>query len=127
MSTNGKRKPAEATLIAALAAGCTQAKAAHRSGLSERTVARRLDDPCFRAEVARARSVMLERTLAMLAEATVEAVTTLQELVRDGSPSIRLGAARAILDYTAKFRDQTDFAVQLDRIEAVVESGFAGR
>ena len=121
MSVNGTpKKPPEAALIAALAAGCTRANAGERAGLSERTVARRLKDPGFRTEVNRARSEILERSLGLLADRTTVAVATLSELLDDESPYVKLQASKAILDHALKFREQADLARRVEELEGLL-------
>ena len=46
------------------------------------------------------------------------AVAALRALLSDPSASIRLGAARAILDNTMKMRESAELASRVDEIEA---------
>ena len=112
------RSRADALLLSELAAGSTIADAAQRAGVSPATVRRRLADPTFRAQLARAQSELVERATAALTSASTEAVETLRELLRDGPPSTRLQAARAILDAAPKWRDTADIEQRLAAIEA---------
>ena len=105
-------------LLSELAAGSTIATTAQRAGVSPATVRRRLADPTFRALLARAQTELVERATAALTSASTEAVETLRELLRDGPPSTRLQAARAILDAAPKWRDTADIEQRLAAIEA---------
>lgn len=86
-------------LIAALARGATQARAAQESGCSERTVRRRLEDENFRARVQAAREEPLQRATGALAAGAPSAVNTLLKLMTSAkNESVRLGAAKALFD-----------------------------
>ena len=86
--------------------GATVENAAQKAGVSVRTAHRRLADPAFRQQLAEVRSDMLKRTVSMLAAAGLESVKTLVNLQGSASASVRLGAARAILDLGIKLRDR---------------------
>src|SRR3954470_7031286 len=93
-------------LLTALAGGQTLRDAARVAGVSERTVARRWADPGFRAEALELRSRLLDRAAGQLAAANTEAVTAMHDLLVADSGSVRLGAARAILELGRKFQEQ---------------------
>ena len=81
-----------------LARGKTRAQAAEASGLSERTVYARLRDPVFVARVVELRHAFVDEAVAKLSSAAGQAADTLLELLnRAQPPTVRLGAARAIL------------------------------
>ena len=89
----------EDSLVAALARGATQSRAAQESGLSPRTVRRRLADVGFRAKVATARSEMIGRAAGTVAAAATTALKTLVDLMSSGkSETARLQAAKTIVD-----------------------------
>lgn len=96
--TSGGRKAANTAIIAALAAGCTQAEAARRAGVSERTVRRRLEDITFTELVETARGELLDRTVGKVADAATRGVETLEGLLDADSERVRLGAARALVE-----------------------------
>ena len=62
-------------LIAALAGGATVQAAAEQTGMAERTVYRRLEDPAFKARVSEARSEMLSRAVGNLADCSTAAAS----------------------------------------------------
>ncbi len=93
------RTNSESLLIAALARGCSQSEAARAAGISDRTVRRRLQDKAFRGKVREARREMLMTTVGALSDAGSAAVRALRQLLTAESDSVRLGAAKAILDH----------------------------
>src|SRR5688500_2460929 len=102
------RKNADDAWIVSLAAGWTIREACEHAGISERTAYRRLDDPLFRQHIAEARAGMVERSLGKLADASAEAVATLRTLLAAQGETVRLGAARNILELGAKLRDSVE-------------------
>ena len=112
------RKPKDcAELTLALACGATPESAAQKTGLSPRTVYRRLADPAFRAEVERVKAQILERAVGMSGAATLASIKTLTALQESAkSEAVRLGAARSLVDIHCKLRQIAD---QQSRIEAM--------
>lgn len=114
-----QRKKNEDALLLALACGATIENAARQCGLSDRTVYRRLKDPEFLQQIKTLRADMVRRSSGMLTAAAGEAVRTLLELLKSGSPPpIRLGAARAVLEIGVKVREMTDLEADLKVLEA---------
>src|SRR4051812_19900031 len=111
------RKKAEETLLQALACGATVDTAARQTGLSKRTIYRRLADPKFGRQVQELSADMVRRTARMLTAAGGESVKTLLELQKPNQPAAtRMGAAKAVLDSGPKLRE----AVELEeRIAAL--------
>ena len=102
MTTNGKRKRDDELLVLAIATGSSVCNAAELTGFGERTVRRRLDEPEFVARIDAVRLEIRDRTVGKLTHAMTDAVDTLQELLSADTDSIRLGAARSILDSCTK-------------------------
>ena len=118
--TENTALPDEMAVIV-LAGGGTYAEAGTAIGMSERTIKRRMAEESFRQRVAEARSSMVQRTAGMLSQATVVATETLLELMDPSMPpTVRLGAARTVLDAEPDYRE-TD--ALLDRLQAL-EDGF---
>jgi hypothetical protein len=117
MSHQG-RHGADDALLLALACGATKENAALKAGVSERTVYRRLKDPDFRQRLQALRSDMVQRAANVLTAAAMEAVKTLLSL-QEGtvSNSVRLGAARAILEQGARLRELADVEERLTALE----------
>jgi hypothetical protein len=104
-------------LIAALAGGLTVAAAAKKAKLSERTVYRRLQDPAFRTAVSQACGAMLSQAIGLLAASAVEAVSTLKEALADEDASVRIRAARSVLELGQRLRQQLEFEERLFNLE----------
>ena len=108
-------------LCFALACGSTVEAAAAKSGLAERTVYRRLEDPDFREHLQEFRGQMVERASAMLSASGMEAVKTLLGLLERSIPhAIRLGAAKAILEIGMKLRDLLEVEQRLAALEKAI-------
>jgi transposase len=121
MAGNG-RKNADHALMLALACGATIESAARKSGVSESTVYRRLKDPGFQRELAKLQSEMVQRATAMLTASTLEAAKTLLSLQDPSNPpGIRLGAARAIVDFGVKMRQLVELEERLTAMEALLK------
>ncbi len=123
----GRNKKADAGLVLALACGASAENAAQKAGVSVRTVYRRLAEPAFRAEVDGVRAEMVRRTAGMLTAAGVASLktfTTLQESAV--SESVRLGAARAIIELGCKLRESVELTERLAALEARLEQWLGG-
>jgi hypothetical protein len=113
----GGRKTADDALALALAAGRTAREAAAACGLSERTAYRRLADPAFRRRADALRADLVDRALGRLADGMADAADTLRLLLGARSESVRLGAARALLEVGAKLRESVDLEQRLRAVE----------
>src|SRR5712691_3427053 len=112
-----RTKPANSPVLA-LACGATVERAARQSGVSPRTVYRRLADPAFRKEVHDLRVEMLQRSAATLTAAASEAIKTLLTLQQPAEAgAVRLGAAKAILEIGMKLREMVDIEARLMELE----------
>jgi hypothetical protein len=109
-------------LALALARGMTQAEAATEAGVGERTVCRRLDDPAFRATVARFRSRLMDRAVGRLAAASDRAIDRLLELVDNSEDIIRLRASKVLLDQLVKQGIFHDHDARLGAVEDRLEA-----
>jgi hypothetical protein len=119
----GRKRKADTGLIVALACGSSPENAAQKSGLSLRTVYRRLQEPSFRAQVQQVRADMVRRTAGMLSAsglAAVKTFTTLQDSAT--SESVRLRAARAILELGCKLRETVELMERMAALEARLET-----
>jgi hypothetical protein len=117
MAHNGRQKADDAILMA-LACGATVENAARTAGVAPRTVHRRLTDPGFSQRLHAIRADMVQRTAGMLTGASMEAVKILLELLKPTNPaSVRLGAARAILENGMKVREKAELEDRLVALE----------
>lgn len=110
-------KSGDEHLITALASGASYAKAAAATGLSLRTVNRRMADPDFRRRVSDARFALMEQALGSLASYMPDAAQTLKGLLSSTWDFARLGAARAILETGLKMRDVLELEARIARLE----------
>jgi hypothetical protein len=107
-------------LATALAVGGTVEGAAHHAGVSERTAFRRLQDPAFRERIAGARRRMFEQAAARLTARSTSAADALGDLLGADSESVRLGAARSILELGAKLREAVELEARVAELEVAV-------
>jgi hypothetical protein len=109
------------TLIAHLAAGNSWDAVVQLTGVSKATIARRMRDPKFRRKVREARAIVLERTLGLIAEGSVEAGIVLRNLlVNSTSERTKLGAARILLGAEAKFRETEELKADVEDLKEQV-------
>jgi hypothetical protein len=98
-------KKGDSRLLMALAAGCTVSHAAKLAEVSERTAFRRLADPEFLNRLRATKVDMVERAVDRLSATAVQAVDTLRALLSADSESVRLGAARAVLEHAGRLHE----------------------
>ncbi len=69
---------------------------------------------------------MFEQALGAVASAGVTAAQTLRDLLRASSESVRLGAARSVLELGSRLRESVELEERLSRLEQVLETGKEG-
>jgi hypothetical protein len=119
----GRKRKADTGLVVALACGASPESAAQKSGLSLRTVYRRLADPSFCQQVQQVRVEMVRRSAGMFTAAgmaSIKTFTTLQESAT--SEAVRLGAARAIIELGCKLRETIELTERMAALEARLET-----
>ena len=116
------RRKGDATLIVALAKGLTMRAAAEEAGVSERTVQRRMKDPDFRQAVDAARGQLISETLGRLVSSGSSAAATLQALLKARAEHVQLGAARAILELTQRYRESDELERRIAALEQAAEA-----
>jgi hypothetical protein len=123
MMAGSGRKNADGRLAVLLAAGLSITKAAAKAGVGERTVYRRLKDPDFRRRVSEAREAMVAKTVGRLAALGNLAVGQLHGLLsrETTGEQVRLGAARAALDFLFRSNEQYTLAKQVEDLRRQVE------
>jgi hypothetical protein len=105
VDANGDDFRGDDALFQAMLNGANVRCAAAMSGLSERTVFRRLADPVFNQRLEKARENVRGSILARLNDAADAAVDTLWHLLDNEEPSIQLSAARSLLDALVKVQN----------------------
>jgi hypothetical protein len=121
MAENGRRK-GDAALLLALAAGQTVRDAARAAGIGERTATRRLADSDYRRRVTELRTAMVARALGQMADGMADAAATLRGLLSAKADTVKLGAARALLEFGVRLRE----SVELDERLRALEGQLAG-
>ena len=116
MAASGRQR-ADPILIAELLSGATPADAAPRAGISERTLRRRLQNPEFRARLTAEGDDIIAAAARGPVDASRGAVSTLQDLLGEGPPAIRLGAAKSILELAPRWRNEREVDERLAAIE----------
>jgi HEAT repeat protein len=117
-SARPKRRKNDDVLLMALACGCTVENASRSARISPRTAHRRLADPEFCQRLQATQTDMAKRVTATLTAAASEAATGLLTLLNSTSESVRLGAAKAILELECKAREITQVIEHLAKVEA---------
>lgn len=125
MNRNGTLKPylGQDAMVVALARGKTVTEACGQTGISRTTVYRWLGDPGFCHRVEATRKELFDRAIGRLADSASAAADTLAGLLQDGSPTIRLGAARANLELAIRWKklDAVDGKlVSAERVKDVI-------
>jgi hypothetical protein len=117
------KQNADEALLLALACGATVENAARTAGMSARTAHRRLADPAFQRRLQDLRTAMIQRAVGMLTAAALEAVKTLIALQDLSVPAaVRLGAARTVLEFGIRMRENAELAQRIAALEAQVGS-----
>lgn len=109
--------------ITALLAEKTIGEAAKQTGIGERTLSRWLTgDECFRVALRQAQDQAIDRAVTRLAGAAANAVNVLDTIVNDDNEksSIRVAAAKAILDNTLKWSELHDLARRISELEQAI-------
>jgi hypothetical protein len=116
---NGPLTPKQEAAALALAAGRTLGQAARDCGGGERTLKTWLhDQPAFGRRISELRAEMTSRALGRLVDCMASAAETLDHLSRKGkSETVRLGAARAVLELGTKLRESVELEERLAEVE----------
>ena len=114
----GKPRRNDGALVDLLAAGRSNADAARLSGISVRTVNRRMADSDFRQRLDVRRAEMFERGAARMADLVSRSIDTLSELMEQSkSESIRLSAAKSVIDGAVRLRELISIESRLAEME----------
>ena len=121
---SGPWNPRQERVAVLLASGSTVVQAAAETGAGERTVHGWLDNPGYRAFVARTRDRILDSTIGRLTDSATRAVAVLESLLGSENDSVRLRAATSILDALIKTREHSEIASRVAELEQrVAETG----
>jgi hypothetical protein len=111
------------SVIVALLAHPKIADAAKTAGVNESTVWRLMQNEAFQRRYKQAQDEALNGALGSLQGAAIEAISTLREIATDGkSETARTQAAKSILDYTFKVREQFGLEERIKQLEATLKA-----
>lgn len=115
--------------LAALLSSDTQAEAAAKIGISDRTMRGYLADPEFNAEYQRRKRRLVSDATRQIQTSYQVAINALREIVESklSSEAGRISAARALLEYGMKFTEVNEVMTQLENIENAIKSDENGR
>jgi len=104
--------------LTALLVNPTVAEAAAAAGLGERTVARYLTNPTFKAALSKRQDAVVSAVTAALAGLAGEALETLHDILKDANatPAVK---ARVALGWLTQMRQSIELADLVDRIAAL--------
>jgi hypothetical protein len=111
--------------IVALLTQPTIKAAAETVSISERTLRTWLKLTGFRCAFRAARAELLEDATCKLAQGATEAAETLRALLNSASPTVQLGAARAILELGPKLQQAAEMEQRLSEVEALLKEAKA--
>src|SRR5262249_16831643 len=106
--------------IAALLTEPTITAAAQTAGISEKTLRTWLKKPEFSRAFREWRRQLVETAVARVQQLTTEAVDALRELLRGRNETVRLGAAKAVLDYAREGIQSADVLQRLEDLEQLL-------
>lgn len=110
-------------VIVALLAHPKIADAAKAAGVNESTVWRLMQREDFQRRYKQAQDEALNGALGSLQGAAIEAIATLREIATDGkNETARTQAAKSILDYTFKVREQFGLEERIKQLEATLKA-----
>jgi len=109
----------QARLLAALLSGETMPNAARLCNVPERTARRWLTLPEFRQTLKDGQSGMVTAATRKAAGLLTRALDTLADVLDSPAttPSAKVGAARVLLEHTARLLELSDFAERLEALE----------
>lgn len=112
----------DTALVTALVGGRTYAKAAEATGVSVRTVERRMADPAFRALVEAKRLELLDSALGLLVGSAELAALVLRNVAGHGqSEAARVAAALGLLDRGLRWDEHVALRRRIETLEHALE------
>jgi len=109
-------------VIVALLSNPTIKDAATAANVSESTVWRLMQREDFQKKYKEAQDTALNGALGSLQGAATEAIDSLRKNLHCGTPAAEVGAAKAILDFTFKVREQFDLENRIKQLEATIKA-----
>jgi len=112
----------ERAIVALLSASSVE-RAAKTAGMSRATLLRWMQDEGFKAELTAARRALVTEAISRLQVMLTDATATLHALLTCKAPTVRLGAARALVEFAFRAKDAEDFESRLSALEQRVTRG----
>jgi DNA-binding MurR/RpiR family transcriptional regulator len=109
-------------VVVALIANPTIKEAAAKAGVSESTVWRLMQREDFQRRYREAQDKAFDGALGALQAAGTEAIDSLKRNLTCGTPAAEEEAAKAILDFTLKVREQIDHDRRLRQLEEALRA-----
>ncbi len=120
------RKKGQDTFAISLASGNTIKVAAKAAGITERTAYRRAESPELQEEVNQLRDKMRSQAIGIAAVGMAEATVVLRMLMQKGKDSIKLGAARALLQVGDRMWNSEQLSLKLKELDRILNDGGKG-
>src|SRR4051794_909052 len=111
-------------LALAVARGIPLARWAKENGVAERTCRDWAAKPEFKAMVEIYRRRIVDRLVGQIVDGSTKAVRRLNRLMDDPSPTVRLSAARAILDRVIPVVEYADIERRIAKLEETAREQF---
>ncbi len=111
----------EARLALLLACGDSNSVASKKIGIAESTAWRWRKSPVFQKLLLELRAALISETTGKLAQTACQAAAVLNQLLSDSNSSIKLGAARTVLERATEFYKLSDMQQRLENMEAELE------
>lgn len=103
----------------------TRAEAAKVAGIGESTLREYMKDPEFMERYREAFGNLVQDATRQAQQAIVPALSTLREIVEDGSETsqARIQAARSTLEYALRLTEQLDIVGRIQALEDAIKEG----
>jgi len=106
--------------LMAIAVGRPVAECAALADVSEATVRRRLRSAKYMAKVREIRRQMTSQASGQLADGLAEATATMRALLKSSNDSVRLGAAKGMVQLSVQLGEMSDLAEKVGKLEQMV-------
>lgn len=113
-----RRTNADEPLALAFACGATIADAAKVAGVSERTAARRIAEPAFKAQVSAIRDRIVSEAIGRVCEGMTLAALTIRKLVSHTDPHVSFKASAKLLEVGIKAQEILELQRRVEALEA---------
>ena len=118
-------EPIGELLVTLLAEGWTHRRVASFCDISTKTIQRRLKDPGFSDEVTRRKRERLTAIAVRLTRINDKALDVLEDAMGNEDVKVRMGAAKAALDYQERYHRRAIFEADVEERISTMEQGLA--